>query len=469
MKINSPLEAYKFLPGTNCGECGELTCMAFAAHLIDRSKKLTECKPILEDKFKKKFEELTALLAPEIREVEIGVGDRVSKIGGDDVLYRHKLTFFNQTQFAYDVWDTMDEKELVERVNYIQDFKKFYVGSFLNVDMVAVRCTSNDPAKFAAAVKKVVETTDMPIILCSFEPAVLKAGLEVSKDRNPLLYAANRDNWKEIADLALEYDVPVTLFAPDDLELLKSMAKTFAAMGTEKLVLDPGTFPTGKQLRQTFTNFIKLRRAGIEGDRDIAYPIMAVPFTAWMAHDDPVSASYWETVVASIFTIKYGDIMILHSTEPYAILPEIHIRDTMYTDPRKPVSVDPGMYKVGEPTVDSPVLITTNFALTYYTVESDLASSKIDCYLWAIDTDGIGVEAAVAGGQLTASKIKKGIEDSGFDLKKDTTHNTIIIPGLAARLQGDVEDETGANVMVGPADSGRIPGWMDKNWPPQKK
>ncbi|WMW22640.1 acetyl-CoA decarbonylase/synthase complex subunit gamma [Methanolobus mangrovi] len=469
MKINSPLEAYKFLPATNCGECGEATCMAFAAHLIDRSHKLTDCTPILEPKFKKKYEELDALLAPEIREVEIGVGDKIAKIGGDDVLYRHKLTFFNQTQLAYDVWDTMDEKALVERVKYIQDFKKFYVGNFLTVDMVAVRCTSNDPAKFASAVKKVVETTDLPIILCSFDPAVLKAGLEASKGRNPLLYAANKDNWKEVGELALEYDVPVTLFAPNDLDLLKSLAKTFAAMGTEKLVLDPGTFPTGKQLKQTFTNFVKVRRAGIDGDREIAYPIMAVPFTAWMAHDDPVSASYWETVVASVFTIRYGDIMILHSTEPYAVLPELHIRDTIYTDPRKPVSVDPGMYKVGEPTADSPVLVTTNFALTYYTVESDIASNKIDCFLWAIDTDGIGVEAAVAGGQLTAAKIKKGIEESGFDLKKDTTHNTIILPGLAARLQGDVEDETGANVMIGPADSGRIPGWMEKNWPPQKK
>jgi acetyl-CoA decarbonylase/synthase complex subunit gamma len=469
MKINSPLEAYKFLPATNCGECGEATCMAFAAHLIDRSHKLTDCKPILEEKFKKKYEELDALLAPEIREVEIGVGDKIVKIGGDDVLYRHKLTFFNQTAFAYDVTDSMDEKDLVERVKYIQDFKKFYVGNFLTVDMIAVRCTSKDPAKFAAAVKKVVETTDLPIILCSFDPAVLKAGLEVSKDRNPLLYAANKDNWKEVGELALEYDVPVTLFAPDDLDMLKTLAKTFAEMGTEKLVLDPGTFPTGKQLKQTFTNFIKVRRAGIDGDREIAYPIMAVPFTAWMAHDDPVSASYWETVVASVFTIKYGDIMILHSTEPYAMLPELHIRDTIYTDPRKPVTVDPGMYKVGEPTADSPVLVTTNFALTYYTVESDIASNKIDCFLWAIDTDGIGVEAAVAGGQLTAEKIKKGIEESGFDLKKDTTHNTVVIPGLAARLQGDVEDATGANVMVGPADSGRIPGWMEKNWPPQKK
>jgi acetyl-CoA decarbonylase/synthase complex subunit gamma len=468
MKINSPLEAYKYLPGTNCAICGEQTCMAFASHLIDRSKKLNECTPMLEDKFRKKLDQLQGLLAPEIRQVEIGVGEKIVKIGGDDVLYRHKLTFFNQTALAYDVWDTMDEKDLVERVNKIQDFKKFYVGNFLTVDMVAVRSTSNDPKKFASAVKKVVETTDMPLVLCSFNPEVLKAGLEVAKDRNPLLYAANKDNWQQVAALALEYDVPVTLFAPNDLDLLKSLAKTFAQMGTEKLVLDPGTFPSGKQLKETFSNFIKIRRAGIDGDREIAYPLMAVPLTAWMVHDDPVSASYWETVVASVFTIKYGDIMILHSIEPYAMLPELHIRDTIYTDPRKPVTVDPGMYKIGAPTKDSPVFVTTNFALTYYTVESDISSNKIDCFLWAIDTDGIGVEAAVAGGQLTAAKIKKGIEESGFNMKNDTSHNTIILPGLAARLQGDVEDETGSKILIGPADSGRIPGWLEKNWPPKK-
>jgi acetyl-CoA decarbonylase/synthase complex subunit gamma len=469
MKINSPLEAYKYLPATNCGECGEQTCMAFAAHLIDRSKKLPECKPILEEKFAKKFKELQTLLAPEIREVEVGVGEKAVKIGGDDVLYRHRLTFFNQNALAYDVWDTMPENEFVERVKKIDDFKKFYVGSFLTLDMVAVRCVSKDPKKFADAVKKVMENTDLPMILCSFDPAVLKAGLEVAKDKNPLLYAANKDNWQQVAELAIEYDVPVTLFSPDDLDTLKSLAVTFAKMGTEKLVLDPGTFPTGKDLKKTFTNFLKIRRAGIEGDKDIAYPIMAVPLTAWMTQDDVVSASYWETVVASIFTIKYGDIMIMHSLEGYALLPQLHIRDTIYTDPRKPVSVQPGMNKIGNPDKDSPVLVTTNFALTYYTVESDLASSKINCYLWAIDTDGLGVEAAVAGGQLTAAKIKKGIEDSGFDLKNDTTHNSIVLPGLAARLQGDLEDETGARILIGPADSGRLPGWMEKNWPPKPK
>jgi acetyl-CoA decarbonylase/synthase complex subunit gamma len=369
----------------------------------------------------------------------------------------------------FDVTDTMEEAALVERVLKIQNYRKFYVGRNLLLDGIAIRAVSNDPAKFAAAVKKVVATTELPVILCSLNPAVLKAGLEVAKDKNPLLYAANKDNWKEVGELALEYKVPVVISVINDLDTLKSIAKTFADAGIKDIVLDPGTSPSGKGLRESFQNFLKIRRAGIMGDTEIAYPIMAIPLTAWMAGiSDPVSASFWETALASVFTIRYGDIMILHSMEPYATMPLVHLAETIYTDPRSPVAVDSKMYKVGTPDENSPVLFTTNFALTYYTVESDLASNGVNCWLLAVDTDGIGVEAAAAGGQLSADKVKDSFEKSGFDIHKDVTHNAVIIPGLAARLQGDLEDKLGAKVLVGPMDSGRLPGWFEKNWPPKK-
>lgn len=468
MKVNSPLEVYKFLPQTNCGDCGEPTCMAFASHMIDRSLKLEDCPPLLEDKFKKKYLKLAELLAPEIREVIIGTGERAVSVGGDDILYRHQLTFFNQPALAVDVWDTMSEDELTERIKFINEYKKFYVGRFLKLDMVAIRSTSGDPDKFKQAVTIVAGNTELPLILCSLDPKVLKAGLEVVADRKPLLYAATKDNWQDVADLVVEYDVALVLFSPDDLDTLKSLAATFLEMGREDLVLDPGTNPQGKSLRESFENFLMIRRAGIkEGQRDIALPLLAVPMTAYLANDDPVSASYWETVLASVFTVRYGDIMIVHSIEPYALLPELHIRDTIYTDPRTPVKVDPKVYEVGSPDKDSPVFVTTNFALTYYTVESDLASNGIDCYLLATDTDGLGVEAAVAGGQMTGQKVSDEFKRVGFDFSEMTAHNTVILPGLAARLQGDMEDASGLKVKIGPPDSGRIPGWMEKNWPPE--
>jgi acetyl-CoA decarbonylase/synthase complex subunit gamma len=468
MKVNSPLEVYKFLPQTNCGDCGEATCMAFASHMIDRSLKLEDCPPLLEDKFKKKYLKLAELLAPEIREVIIGTGEHAVSVGGDDILYRHQLTFFNQPALAVDVWDTMSEDELAERIKFINEYKKFYVGRFLKLDMVAIRCTSGDTGKFKQAVTSVAGNTELPLILCSLDPKVLKAGLEVVADKKPLLYAATKDNWQDVADLVVEYDVPLVLFSPDDLDTLKSLAATFLEMGRNDLVLDPGTNPQGKSLRRSFENFLMIRRAGIkEGQHEIALPLLAVPMTAYLANDDPVSASYWETVLASVFTVRYGDIMILHSIEPYALLPELHIRDTIYTDPRTPVKVDPKVYEVGSPDKDSPVFVTTNFALTYYTVESDLASNGIDCYLLATDTDGLGVEAAVAGGQMTGQKVSDEFKRVGFDFGEMTGHNTVILPGLAARLQGDMEDASGLKVKIGPPDSGRIPGWMEKNWPPE--
>jgi acetyl-CoA decarbonylase/synthase complex subunit gamma len=178
-----------------------------------------------------------------------------------------------------------------------------------------------------------------------------------------------------------------------------------------------------------------------------------------------LDASYWEAIIADMLILRYADIMILHSIEPHSLITERTLVANIYTDPRRPVSVDPGLREVGSPTDKSPLFLTTNFALTYYTVESDLSSSKIDCYLMVVDADGLGVEAAVAGGQLTADMIKDTV--ASYDAEKKVTHKTMVIPGLAARISGETEDATGWSVLVGPRDSGRIPGWMIDNWPPK--
>ncbi len=463
MKVKSPLEVYRFLPATNCGDCKQPTCMAFASLMIARDRPLEECKPLLQPKFKSKYEELKRLLAPEIKQITIGVGETARRIGGEDVMYRHVLTFFNQPPLAYDVWDTMEENALVERVKKIAGFKKFYVGAFLTADMIAIRSTSNDPEKFAACVKKVMSVTNLPLILMSLNPAVLEAGLKVAADKRPLIYAATKDNWKQVAELVKKYNVPVTISAPGDLDMLASLAKTFLNMRIDDLVLDPGTYPYGKQLRQTFENFIKLRRAGIpEGQRDIAFPTMCIPMTVWLTEKNLLEGTYRETEVANIFTVKYADLHILHSLEPYSIIPIMYLRKNIYTDPRTPVQVPPGLKETGTPDRKSPVFVTTNFALTYYTVESDISSNNINSYIVVVDTGGLGVEPAVAGGQITASKVKDAVDAS--KVKEKVDHNTLVIPGLAARLKGDLEDATGMTIMVGPTDSGRIPGWMEKSW-----
>jgi len=470
MKETSPLNLYKQLPQTNCKKCGEETCMAFAAGLIARTRKVEDCTPLVDEKkYAKKLETLKSIVAPELRMIYVGVGDKQVKIGGEDVMFRHQMTFFNKPPFAYDVTDAMDEAKLIERVKKITNWKKFYIGKWERVEMIAVRSVTDDPAKFAACVKKVMENSDFPLILCSFNPQVLKAGLDVAAKAKPLIYAATKDNWKEVAQLAFDFKVPVVLSVPFDLDGLKSMALTFASMGLTDLVLDPGTAPNGKMLQQTLQNFINLRRAAVEeAQRDIAYPVMALPINAWLTTDDPVRAAYWESVLTAAFTIRGGAVMIKHSTEAHSMMPDMHLRFNIYTDPRKPVQVKPGLYKVGNPGPESPVFVTTNFALTYYTVESDIASNSIDAYILAINTDGIGVQASVAGGQLNPTKIKDAMGETGFDWKGQK-YPALVLPGMAAKFSGELEDLFAgqAKIMVGPEDSGRIVGWMKDMWPPK--
>jgi acetyl-CoA decarbonylase/synthase complex subunit gamma len=468
MKLKSPLEVYKFLPQTNCKECGYDTCMSFAAHIIDRSAKPYDCPPLVKDaelnpKIKLKLEQLIELTSPVIAEVVIGAGDGVVKIGGEDVLHRHELTYFNPTAFFYDVWDTMDEKELDERCSKVVEYRKFYVGKFLTLDGIAVRCTSNEPAKFKKVVKKVAGY-GKPMVLVSMNPECIKAALEEVAELRPLVYAATKENWGEFLKLALDFKVPVTI-REKNLDGLKSLAMTFRQGGVKDIVLDPVTEPVGEGLKKTYERVIQLRRTAILGDKDVAYPIMVTPIAAWLVDADNISRAYWEAVIANVFLVKYSDAMIFRSLEPYTVMPMVMLRTNIYTDPRTPVQVEAGLKEINNPTPDSPVFITTNFALTYYTVESDLTSGKIKGWLLVLDTEGLGVECSVAGGQFNASNVKELIEKTG--IKQRVKHNYLVIPGLAARLQGAIEDETGLKVLVGPTDSGRIKSWLEKKWSPE--
>jgi len=470
MKVTSPLELYKFLPQTNCAECGETTCMAFASKLIEREYNAEDCPPLVTDaQYADRHEAMVAALSPEVRAVVIGTGENAVTVGGEDVLFRHQLTYYNPTALAYDVTDTMDEDTLKSRVGAVNDFKKFYVGHYINVDMVAVRCTSNDAGRFADTVGMVCSLTDKPLILCSFDFGCLRAGAEACAERRPLLYAATKDNWQDVMGLAQNLNLPVVLFSPGDLDGLKSMAATFSRNGVSDIILDPGTYPEAQGLQATFQSFLKLRRAAMtEGQDELRYPLMAVPMTSWLSDSDPVESAYWETMVAATLMVKNADIEILHSLEPYSVIPLVTLRENLYTDPRTPVQVDAGVVKVNEPDENSPVFMTTNFALTFYTVQSDLESSGIDCYLVVVDTEGIGVQAAVAGSKLTTGNIFETIEGYEPDVRKVTKHNTLVIPGLAARLQGELEEASGMKVLVGPQDSGRIKGWLEDNWPAKK-
>jgi acetyl-CoA decarbonylase/synthase complex subunit gamma len=459
----SPIDVYMLLPKTNCKECGEENCMAFATKVVNRTVVIMQCPPLLKKEYEKAYKQLSEMLKPAVMEITIGTGDRAVNVGGKLVMYRHEFTYFNPTAIAIDVTDEMPDNELLGRLKKTEGFRYGYIGQELKLNMIAVRSTTDDPEKFKSAVKKVVENTSLPIILCSFNPAVLESGLVAVSKRRPLIYAATKDNWKDMAELALMYDCPLAIFAPNDLNLLRSLVKTLKEYGVKDLVLDPGTFPD-EGLADTINNFTMIRRAACKkGDELLGYPLIGTPIVAWTESAGAPEASAWkEAYVASMLIARYADILIIHSTEGWVLLPDIVLRQNIYTDPRKPVAVEPGMRIFGKPDENSPVMMTTNFALTYYTVASDIESAGLNSYLLVVDSEGIAVDSAVAGRKLTAEKVADAIKESKVEEK--VKHKKLIIPGKAARLSGEIEELSGWEVMVGPRDSSGIPKYLQDKW-----
>jgi acetyl-CoA decarbonylase/synthase complex subunit gamma len=459
----SPIDVYMMLPKTNCKKCGLENCMAFATKLVNRETALELCTPILEKQYEKAYEKLWNMLKPQVKEVSVGAGDNAVKIGGKLVMYRHELAYFNPTAIAIEVSDEMPEEEILIRVKKTEGFSYIYIGRELKLNMVAVRSTSNDPEKFKVTVKKVAENTNLPLILCSFQPEVIEAGLMTAPKARPLVYAATKNNWKDMAELAIMYNCPLVVFAPNDLKLLRSLTKTLLEYGVQDLVLDPGTFPN-EGLADTISNLTMLRRAACKrGDELLGFPLVGVPLTAWTERSDLPEVNMWnEAYMASMLINRYADVLIMHSIEGWMLLPITILRQNIYTDPRKPVAVESGIKVFGQPDENSPVMMTTNFALTYYTVASDIEQSGVNCYLIVVDTEGLAVDSSVAGRKLTADKVAETIKSVKAEEK--VKHRKLIIPGKAARLSGEIQELSGWEVLVGPRDSSDIPKFLQEKW-----
>lgn len=461
----SPIDVYVLLPKTNCKLCAEENCMAFATKIVNRVVGLELCPPLLEKQYASNLVKLQEMLRPPVKEITLGTGERAVKIGGKLVMYRHQFAYFNPTVIAIDISDEASNEEIEQRTNKVESLFYDYIGQRLKLDMVALRCTSNDAKRFGAAAKKVSEQTQLPIMLCSLNPDVLEAALVVMGKARPLIYAATFDNWKEMAELAIMYQCPITVSAPGDLNMLTSLSATLLEYGVEDLVLDPGTFP-GEGIGQTLDNFTMLRRAACEEEnKALAFPLIGTPISAWSQKGKTPEVVNWEEAcLMSMLISRYADLVVVHSLEGWSILPNLVLRQNLYTDPRKPVSVDSALKTFGNPDQTSPLLCTTNFALTYYTVASDIEAAGISCHLLVIDTEGISVESAVAGRKLTADKVADAVKT--FKVSEEVNHKTLIIPGRAARLSGEIEEATGWKVLVGPMDSSGIPKFLQEKWKP---
>jgi acetyl-CoA decarbonylase/synthase complex subunit gamma len=443
------IEIFKLLPKTNCGECGVPTCLAFAMNLAAGKAELAAC-PYVSEEVKAKLSEAAA---PPIRPVTIGVGNRALKVGGETVMFRHEKRFENPPGLAILFSDAMDEAEVNARLERLGQLQYERVGLKLRPELVAIKAESGNAEKLAALVNKVKQGTDANIILMSDNPDLLAAGLKACADRKPLLYAATKDNVERVANLAKESSCPVAVKGSNLEEVIQLTTKLTAAKVND-IVIDSGS----RALRQAFQDQIVIRSAALTKKfRPLGFPTIVFPCEMTR---DPMK----EAVIASVFIAKYGGIIVLSNLQGESLFPLLVERMNIYTDPQRPLATTEGIYEIGGPNENSPVLITTNFSLTYFLVSGEIESSRVPCYLLVMNTDGLSVMTSWAAGKFVADAIAPFVKKTGIWDK--VKHKKLVIPGYIAAESGGLEEElAGCEILIGPRESAHIPAYL-KTWKP---
>jgi acetyl-CoA decarbonylase/synthase complex subunit gamma len=441
------IEIFKLLPKTNCKECGEPTCLAFAMKLAAGKAELNAC-PYVSEEAKAKLAEASA---PPILPVTIGVGDRALKIGGETVMFRHEKRFENPPGFAILITDTMEESKINARLERFSLLQYERVGLTLRPELIAVKDESGDVSKFEALANKVKQNSNIGIILMSSNPDILAAGLKACADRKPLIYAATEDNMASLASLAKEYSCPLAAKA-SSLEELAQLTTKLTEAGVKNIVLDSGS----RTVRRAFEEQIIIRSTALNNKyRPLGFPTIVFPCEMT---DDPMK----EAVIASMFVAKYGGIIVLSDFQGESLFPLLVERMNIYTDPQRPLATTEGIYEIGSPDENSPVLLTTNFSLTYFIVSGEIETSKVPSYLLIKDTEGLSVLTAWAAGKFVADNIAPFVQKCGIEDK--IKHHKLIIPGYAAAESGGLEEELpGWEILIGPRDAVHIPAYL-KTW-----
>ena len=442
------IQIFKLLPKTNCKECGVPTCLAFAMNLASGKAELDSC-PYVSDEAREKLAEASA---PPIRPVVVGKGVRKATTGGETVQYRHEKTFYNPTLIAALVGSDISSDELATKLKGWNALQYERVGLNLRPELVAVKDVNGDAAAFAAVAKQVAETSEFNVILMTEDEAAMKAGIEAAGFKRPLMYAATEANIDAFGQLAKDNDLPLAVKA-DSVEALVPLTEKLAGMGLKDLVIDPGS----REIKQSKDDMIAIRRAALkDGNRAVGYP--TITFPCEMAGNLDV-----ETMIAAMFIAKYGGIVVLSDFAGESLFPLLLERLNIFTDPQRPMTVTEGIYEIGKPDENSPVLVTTNFALTYFIVSGEVEGSKVPAWLMIKDSEGLSVLTAWAAGKFAGDDVGMFIKKSGIMDK--VKHQELIIPGYAASIVGDIEEELpGWKITVGPREAAHLPAFLREKY-----
>ena len=438
------IQIFKLLPKTNCKDCGLPTCLAFAMALASGKAELDACPHVSEEA----KAQLAESSAPPIRAVTIGTGDNALKVGGELVLYRHEKTFYNPTGLGVLVSDTMSDDEVGQKVERAEKLEYERVGMMLRPDLVACKCESGDPAKFEAFVNKVMGMTSQNLIIMSDNMDALKAGATAAKDRKPLIYAATKDNADAAGELAKETACPLAVKGAS-LDEVAELTEKLTKAGLRDLVIDSGA----RDIKALLQDQVAIRRLALEKKFvALGFPTITLPCEMT---DDPMK----EAMYAAMMINKYGAIALMSDLKGEHLFPLLVNRLNIYTDPQRPMATKEGIYEIGNPDENSPVLITTNFSLTYFIVMGEVESSRIPSYLLIVDTEGLSVMTAWAAGKFVADAIAIFVKKCGIGDK--VKEHKMIIPGLTAGMSGELEEELPDwKIVIGPREAAHIPAFL---------
>ncbi len=437
----SGLDIYKHLPKTNCRQCGFPTCLAFAMQLAKRTIALDKC-PFISAEAKNILDSASQ---PPIKLISIGAGEDLLEVGNETVMFRHEEKFFHPAGIGFLIEDSLKEEKLIERINKINNLKFERVGQEIKVNLIAIKQTSSAD-NFINAVKKVASLTNLGIILISNDGPALKSCLEITDGRKPAIYAITKENFDSVSSVLKDYNCAAAVLA-DSLEELSELTVKANNSGFCDLILDTKE----KSLTKKISELTQIRRLVLKKNfRPLGFPTVVIV-------DDETELFQEANKVAS-FIAKYASIVIMKSLDPEIVLPILTLRQNIYTDPQKPLQVEAKIYPIGNVTKNSPVLITTNFSLTYYTVLSEVEASKIPSYIVSVDTEGMSVLTAWAAEKFTAESIAASLEKN--NLKDLISHKRLIIPGYVAVLSADLEEKSGCEIVVGPREATGLPSFL---------
>jgi acetyl-CoA decarbonylase/synthase complex subunit gamma len=411
--------------------------------LAAKQVELSACPHVSEESKTK----LAESAAPPIRLITLKSDGYEVKAGNEVVLFRHEKTFYHPPGLFLRLSDELSPDEIKEKLSPAEAYSVNYVGIDLSLDGFAIESTSGNPETFAVAVSAVRQVSKRPLILLSRDPQVIRAGLGALEGETPLIHTADAENWETMAEVAAEHKVPLAVSA-DSLDGLAELTENIKAKGVEDMVLDPADH----DLATSLTLYTQIRRLALRKNfRPLGYPIIAFPGDA----GDPIR----EGILAGQAIAKYAGFIVLDTFSPEMVYPLLVLRQNIYTDPQKPIQVQPGVYEINDPQPEDPVLVTTNFSITYFSVANEVEGSGQQAWLLVTDAEGMSVLTAWAAGKFDAERIAKDVKR--FDVASRVSKHRVVIPGHVAVLSGELEEELpGWEIRVGPREAVDLPAFM---------